>query len=318
MCKPIRHSSFVIFHSSFVIASLFLSACVPSTRPSLKIGLVAPFVGQYREIGEEVIPAVRLALREANAAGGIHGYSVELMAYDDEGDPALAAEQARKLATDPQVVGVIGNWLDSTTLAAAPLYAAAQIPYLATTKASDLDPQAFRLWITDAQLHTAGENLKITNFCDTACGQTLDDLDWLVNDYHQDSQFRIIGPSLWGLNQFPRLVGDATTSVYVVTPAPLPADSSDPAFTQRYQTVAPGVQPRFLAVLAYDATKLLLAALDTDLAAHATPSRTGLTDALSHTTYTGLSGPLSFNAQHNWQNAQPWVYHWQDGSLVKP
>src|SRR3972149_3971871 len=107
---------FVIWVLGFGI----LTACAPSTRPTIKIGLVAPFEGRYREIGEEVIYSARLAVREANANGGLGGYSVELMAFDDGGDPAQAEEQARKLATDPQVVGVIGNWLDSTTTADPP------------------------------------------------------------------------------------------------------------------------------------------------------------------------------------------------------
>src|SRR5919108_607445 len=72
-----------------------LTACVPVTRPVVKIGLVAPFEGRYREVGYEVIYAVRLAVREANAGGGVAGYSVELTALDDGGDSALAAHQAR-------------------------------------------------------------------------------------------------------------------------------------------------------------------------------------------------------------------------------
>src|SRR5438045_7698640 len=111
-----------------LLAALIAAACMPVTRPVVKIGLVAPFEGRYREVGYEVIYAVRLAVREANAAGGVAGFSVELTALDDGGDPASAAEQARKLGTDPQIAGVIGDWLDATTLNAAPLYAAEGLP----------------------------------------------------------------------------------------------------------------------------------------------------------------------------------------------
>ncbi len=275
--------------------------------------MVAPFVGRYREVGEEIIYAVRLAVREANEAGGIHGYSVELMAYDDEGDPTLAAEQARKLATDPQVVAVLGDWLDATTVAAAPIYASAQIPFVATSTESSLDPSAFRVWVTDAQLHQAGERLNIYTFCDMACGDNLDNFDWIVGD----ASVPIIGPPTWGLNAFPRLALSAGEGAYFLAPAPLPADSTDPGFAQRYTAISNGVQPRYFAVLAYDATKVMLAAIGNDSAAQGVPSRAGVGAALLQTNYDGLSGHFSFDAERQWQEAKGWVYRWEKGGLVK-
>ena len=105
----------------------------------MKIGLVAPFEGRYRYVGYDVIYAVRLALRQANAAGGVGGYAVELVAYDDGADPAMAVDQARKLAVDPEVVAVIGHFREDTTAVAWTTYAAAGIPLLAP---ASLDPAA--------------------------------------------------------------------------------------------------------------------------------------------------------------------------------
>ena len=100
-------------------------------RPTVKIGLVAPFEGRYRYVGYDVIYAVRLALREANAAGGVAGYSVELVAYDDRADPAMAIEQAHKLAVDPAVIAAIGHFRRETTIAALDAYAESSIPLVA-------------------------------------------------------------------------------------------------------------------------------------------------------------------------------------------
>lgn len=114
---------------------LFLTACrAPgATRPVVKIGLVAPFEGRYRYVGYGLFAAVRLALREINAAGGVGhpAYSVELVAYDDGADPAQARQQAEKLAVDPEVVLVIGHFREATTRAALPVYARAALPLLA-------------------------------------------------------------------------------------------------------------------------------------------------------------------------------------------
>ncbi len=108
---------------------LLLASCLFSpVRPTVKIGLVAPFEGRYRYIGYDLFPAVRLALREVNRRGGVGGYNVELVAYDDGGVPEQAVLQARKLAVDGDVVAAIGHFREETTLAAAPLYAEAGIP----------------------------------------------------------------------------------------------------------------------------------------------------------------------------------------------
>ncbi|MGQ9708926.1 MAG: ABC transporter substrate-binding protein [Anaerolineae bacterium] len=112
-----------------------LMACrVPgATRPTVKIGLVAPFEGRYRSVGYGLFAAVRLALREANATGGVGTppYSVELVAYDDGADPEMARQQAEKLAVDPQVVVVIGHFREETTRAALPVYAREGLALLA-------------------------------------------------------------------------------------------------------------------------------------------------------------------------------------------
>ncbi|MGC8947005.1 MAG: ABC transporter substrate-binding protein [Anaerolineae bacterium] len=114
---------------------LCLTACrVPgATRPTVKIGLVAPFEGRYRYVGYGLFAAVRLALREANAAGGVGSpaYSVELVAYDDSADPEMARQQAEKLAVDPEVVAVIGHFREETTRAALPVYAREGLSLLA-------------------------------------------------------------------------------------------------------------------------------------------------------------------------------------------
>jgi branched-chain amino acid transport system substrate-binding protein len=94
-----------------------------STQPLIKIGLVAPFEGRLRARGYEVLYAVKLAVRQWNEAGGVGGYKVELVALDDGGDPAVAAQQVRELAVDQDVLGVVGHFTEETTRAAAPGYA---------------------------------------------------------------------------------------------------------------------------------------------------------------------------------------------------
>ncbi len=105
------------------------AGCRPVVRgPSLSIGLAAPFEGAQRDLGYEVLAAVKLAIAEQNAAGGQRGRPIALIALNDEAEPAGAMTAARKLAQDPSVIGVIGHWSAQTTAAALPIYRAAGLP----------------------------------------------------------------------------------------------------------------------------------------------------------------------------------------------
>ena len=101
--------------------ALLLTACsVPgSVKPTIKIGLSAPFEGLYRDLGYETLYSVRLAVRERNAAGGVgQRYLVELVALNDLNNADKAVEQARKMAVDPDVLGVLGGLSQETEQAA--------------------------------------------------------------------------------------------------------------------------------------------------------------------------------------------------------
>lgn len=293
-------------------AALSISACIAVTRPVVKIGLVAPFEGRYRDVGYEVTYAVRLALREANAQGGAGGYSVELTALDDSGDAGQAIEQARKMATDPLVVGVIGDWLDPTTLNAAPTYAAEGLPLLATTTAA-LPASVFRLWLTPQLMQAAAADGVL---CPLPCA-TLDDLTWLRQTRSASAATQVYGPPLWELQQFATLADSLANGVRFLTPAPFPADLADHTFAGRYAALSNGVEPRANAVLAYDAARLLMAAITANIRQSGTPSRAGVQAALAQIHFQGLSGPISFDANHNWSEAKPWVYEWEYGAVSR-
>ncbi len=271
-----------------LVAFCLVAACVPVARPAVKIGVVGPFEGRYRDTGYEVIYAVRLAVREANQRG-LAGYGLELLGLDDSGDPQMAVTQARKMATDPQVVGVVGHWLDQTTLAAAPAYASAGLPLLATTASPDLDPTSFRVWPTqstlDAQIQPAWKRTELP-----------------------------FQPG-WGQTPF---WSDSASRLYLLAPAPMPADAPDATFAQRYQALSNGVVPNAYAVLAYDAARLLCDAIIRDVAAHGRPSRSGVAAALRESGYVGLSGTFRFDAAQAWVGAKGWVYEYAGGQAVRP
>ena len=103
--------------------SILLSLCsFPGSVPrTIKVGLSAPFEGLYRDLGYEALYAVRLAVQERNAAGGVGGrYLVELVALNDFNEPDEAARQAAEMAVDAGILAVLGGWSPATARAAGP------------------------------------------------------------------------------------------------------------------------------------------------------------------------------------------------------
>jgi ABC-type branched-subunit amino acid transport system substrate-binding protein len=113
----------------FFLLLTFLTGCA-SVAPVVKVGLVAPFEGRYREVGYDAIYSARLAIREVNEAGGIGGYRVALVALDDNSEPELARQAAASLVVDSGVVAVAGHWLSEPSEAAEAVYATADLPFV--------------------------------------------------------------------------------------------------------------------------------------------------------------------------------------------
>lgn len=111
---------------------LFLATCCPNVKPTVKIGLSAPFEGRHRDLGYEVLYAVRLAMRERNDEGGVGERSlVELVALNDFNDPQEAVAQAYEMSADPDVLGVLGGWSPEAAAAAGPVYDQLGLAFLA-------------------------------------------------------------------------------------------------------------------------------------------------------------------------------------------
>ena len=90
-----------------------------SPGDTYKIGFIGPLTGDNANYGIRCSNAARLAVNEINAAGGVDGKMLELIAEDSEGtvDKALAAYE--KLAYMDEVCAIIGPVFTSPALAVA-------------------------------------------------------------------------------------------------------------------------------------------------------------------------------------------------------
>lgn len=139
-------------------AALSFAALPAFANQIVKIGHVAPLTGESANLGKDDQNGARLAIEELNAKGlVINGQKITLVldSEDDAADPRLGTQVAQKLVDDG-VVAVVGHEMSSTSIPAAPIYAAAGVAQI-TPSASD--PQftrlgyktTFRIVGTDAQ-----------------------------------------------------------------------------------------------------------------------------------------------------------------------
>lgn len=133
-------------------AALLLAGAATAARAQepLKIGVPTDLSGTYATLGEEVMRAVRFAVEEVNAQGGIAGRKVEYKSYDTEAKPDLARRQSEKLVLEgyPILTGLIAS---GEGLAIAPLMERWGSIYISTiNKADELTgancvPRVFRV-----------------------------------------------------------------------------------------------------------------------------------------------------------------------------
>ena len=83
----------------------------------VKIGVLAPLTGPTASDGEEFVRGVELAVEEANAKGGVAGYTFEVVTADvvDHSAANVTSAVERLLATDGVEVTLAAEW--STTSA---------------------------------------------------------------------------------------------------------------------------------------------------------------------------------------------------------
>ena len=142
---------------------------------TILIGHVASMTGEQATFGESTDNAIKLAIAEANAKGGVKGKKLALKTYDDQGKPEEAAIAATRLIQQDKVLVLLGEVASSRSLAIAPVADANKIPQISPTSTNprvtkDGDktrPYVFRVCFIDPFQGTvmakfARENLKLT------------------------------------------------------------------------------------------------------------------------------------------------------------
>lgn len=306
--------------------------------PMVKIGLIAPFEGLYRATGYEVLFAVKLALQERNGGQGLGGYRVELVALNDFNEPTEAAKQARALAADPDIVGVIGHLSSEATRAALPVYREAELAVVipwsveagllegqfpgvvsvamtAEEAAQQLQAKSREMGFTQLETLTAvpPEPLPETAQAIVLDTEAVTAGNIILALQQRDLALPLFGQVEVGNVQLLQTAGAAANGLVFVSPGPgaaqLPPDTT---FREAYQTLS-GLPPGPRAALAYEAANLLLdsieqAIINEDGLSHPSPSRNAVSRQVKAIRRSGLTGQLEFNTHGQRLKAPVWFY----------
>jgi branched-chain amino acid transport system substrate-binding protein len=115
---------------SLVLASVAAVLIPPAAiaQQTIKIGFFGPLTEAFAGLGKEAKKGADLALKQANAAGGINGVRLELVSYDDRGNRTEAVAVSRKMIEQDKVVAIVDGSLSLTSIAAASAINDAKVP----------------------------------------------------------------------------------------------------------------------------------------------------------------------------------------------
>lgn len=112
------------------LALTMLGACTKKASNEIVIGHYGSMTGSEATFGISTDEGIRLAIDEANAAGGIKGKKIKLITMDDQGKAEEAAAVVTRLIEQDKVVALLGEVASTRSLAAAPIAQAKKIPML--------------------------------------------------------------------------------------------------------------------------------------------------------------------------------------------
>ncbi len=176
----------------------------------VKVGLVTPLSGPYNAEGTRWLLAAKLAVAQWNASHEYSPYRIELVTHDETEGPDVA----RRLALDPEVLGVIGYTGGELGVQTTSTYWAADLPLLTVGPVAYDSPKSGppRLLRLAADYSAQAEG--ISTFLELQLQASSAALVMGSDPMHQR----------WLLDLERAL---ATRSVHTAVIAPLPADTAD-------------------------------------------------------------------------------------------
>ena len=119
-------AGFIDMWRGSLVGALFLTLAaglVPdgADAAEIKVGISAALTGPAEALGQGMRQGIEAYFKRLNAAGGINGNTVRLIALDDKYEPDLSAPNMYKLIDEEHVLAVVGNVGTPTAVVTVPI-----------------------------------------------------------------------------------------------------------------------------------------------------------------------------------------------------
>ena len=158
----------VVVTMMVLFVSGLLVGCGDSASKDIKIGVLNEMTGGNATFGTSSANGAKMAIKEANAKGGILGKQIQAVIADNKSEPSEAANAMTKLATQDKVVAVTGTFSSSNAIAASNVAEVSKLPYMAIgatnpkvtvdEKSGKVKDYTFRVCFIDPFQGTVGAN----------------------------------------------------------------------------------------------------------------------------------------------------------------
>ncbi|HSG77421.1 MAG TPA: ABC transporter substrate-binding protein [Burkholderiales bacterium] len=111
-------------------AALLAAASATQAQAPVRIGAFLSVTGPAAFLGDPEQKTLELYVERLNAAGGVLGRKLELVAYDSGGDAEKARAFAKRLIEQDKVDVIVGGSTTGETMAVVPLAEAAGMPFI--------------------------------------------------------------------------------------------------------------------------------------------------------------------------------------------
>jgi len=157
----------VVLMLVFAMAGV-LTGCSDSASKEIRIGVLNEMTGGNATFGTSSANGAKMAIKEANAKGGILGKQIQAVIADNKSEPSESANAMTKLATQDKVVAVTGIFSSSNAIATSSVAEASKLPYMAIgatnpkvtvdEKSGKVKDYTFRVCFIDPFQGTVGAN----------------------------------------------------------------------------------------------------------------------------------------------------------------
>src|SRR5258707_3157817 len=133
------------------------------TKTNILVGQSSPFSGSNKELGDDIREGLQAYFKQVNAAGGVNGRTLELIALDDANDAKRSGENARILIEQRGVLALIGYASATLSLPALPFAEKSKVAFVGPFTGAE-PMRSFRRNVYNIRASYADELEKIVDF----------------------------------------------------------------------------------------------------------------------------------------------------------